>query len=211
DEIGELPLEMQAKLLTVLQDHEVRRVGGSRAKKVDVRVVAATNKDLKEMVKQGTFREDLFFRLNVLSLHVPPLRERLDDIEPLANMFLSNIAKARGQKQQQLSPAVVRGFHEYHWPGNVRELENVLERATAFTNAEILSSQDIDLTFSQSTKREEKSELCFLDLGGYSLEDVERKAIEDTLRLTSGHKAKAAKMLGISTKSIYNKIERYGI
>lgn len=207
DEIGDLPLELQPKLLTFLQDRTVQRIGEARLRAVNVRVLAATHQDLAEKVRSGSFRQDLFFRLNVLPIRLAPIRERPEDIEGLAGAILERIARQRGLPPISLAPDAVRALRIYSWPGNIRELENVLERATAFSSGPALGASDLGLDSSPL----KSTSMAFPTLAGRTLADIERQAIADTLRSCDGNKKAAARMLGIDEKSIYNKIKRLGV
>jgi len=212
DEIGELPLELQPKLLTFLQERSFYRLGGQIPLEADVRVIAATNRDLEAMVREGTFREDLFFRLNVLPLEIPALRQRRDDIVPLAKRFLLRASERAGQAEVSFTPAAMHTMECYRWPGNVRELENAVERAFTLRSAE----QFIDAAdFPPAVRHQDPEGVVdgtrLLDyLAGRPLREIEREAIEATLDLTGGNKREAAKLLGIAEKSVYNKLKRVG-
>jgi DNA-binding NtrC family response regulator len=207
DEIGELPLAMQAKLLRVLQEGAVRRVGDDRERKISVRVVAATNRDLDKEVCEGRFREDLYWRLNVIHLHIPPLRERPFDIPLLVEHFLNKIAEASGRERLDVSPEALAILTAYAWPGNARELENVIERAVALADGSNLSQDDLPdrvllggRTSGLLARAHEKQ---------MSLEDLEREYIINTLRLKEGNKSRAAEILGIDRRTLHRKIEEY--
>jgi Nif-specific regulatory protein len=210
DEIGEMALSTQAKFLRVLEGHPFERVGGNNAIKVDVRVVAATNRPLEDAVRGGTFRRDLFFRLQVVQLDVPPLRERLDDVPVLADHFLKKFVRETGRKMKGFTDAALEKLTGYRWPGNVRELKNVIERAVALGSGPQIDAADIWL-----------SELdvgapVVGAAGGYpykpeSLEDVEKRHILETLKHTEWNKSKAAAILGIERSTLDRKIERYGL
>jgi two-component system, NtrC family, response regulator AtoC len=209
DEIGELPLEMQAKLLRVLQEKEVRPVGSNQRVKVDVRVIAATNRDLEQEYRAGTFRKDLYFRLNVVTVHVPALRERRSDIPMLAHWFLERCAPGRAL---QVTNAAMKSLLQYDWPGNVRELENCMERAVALGDQQIIDIDDLPpaiASVAQATELAVQS-----SSGGFSttdLEDIERSTIERVFQQVKGDKAMAGKMLGISRATLYRKLKRYNI
>lgn len=205
DEVGDLPLDLQPKILTFLQDRSARRVGGRQQYSVDVRVIAATNRDLRQMCARQEFREDLFYRLNVISLEIPPLRSRRDDVPALISAVLDNIAKRRGAASYRLAAAALDSATKYNWPGNVRELENILERASAFAKNTTISEEELGLG------RDAPQRGSSANLSGFTMAELETRAIRDTLETTGGDKAAAAKMLGISLKTIYNKINRYGI
>lgn len=206
DEIGEMPLELQPKLLRVLEDKLFERVGGNRMLKSDFRIIAATNRDLEKMVKQKLFREDLFYRLNVVSLEVPPLRERQGDIIPLARHLLGKIAENYPGSRYQLTPAAEKVLDGYHWPGNIRELINVLER-TAFTiDGNCIEACDLPFYLSRQSPSSLKSGQW--DLGAVVAE-AEREALRKALELTGNNKAKAAKLLGIHRTVLYKKMTKY--
>lgn len=212
DEIGDLPLELQPKLLTFLQDRTFQRVGSNKVRTVDVRMITATHQDLAAMCRERRFREDLFFRLNVISLHIPALRNRVGDIPELAQRILVRIGRQRGRPPLTCDSAAMDALQRYSWPGNVRELENVLERASAFCEGEAIG--DGDLLFPDSTSTtigRTPSPASPPPLAGKTLEELERQAILDTLESSDGNKAEAARQLGISEKSIYNKMRRLGL
>ena len=214
DEIGELPLLLQPKLLNVLQDKQYQRVGGTSMIYTDVRVIAATNADLKEKSANKEFREDLYYRLNVMSIRIPPLRDRPVDIPIIAARILQRISKARNTQTINISPDVLSLFGKYKWPGNVRELENILERASAFCKNNTITVAELPEDFSMSipaTQGNPKNEAGKTSLGGMLLADLEKIAIQETLTLHKGNKAASARSLGITEKSIYNKMSRLGI
>jgi two-component system, NtrC family, response regulator AtoC len=211
DEIGELPLELQAKLLRVLQEKEVRPVGSNQRVKVDVRVIAASNKDLETAQKNGTFRKDLYFRLNVVTVALPSLRERRADIPLLTHCFLDRSA---GGKQRQISGAAMKCFMEYDWPGNVRELENCIERALALSDAAMLGVEDLPPAiqrFSHFSEPPHRTDFAVPALSSTDLEDIERTTIQRVFEQVNGDKALAGKMLGISRATLYRKLKRYNI
>jgi two-component system, NtrC family, response regulator AtoC len=209
DEIGELPLEMQAKLLRVLQEKEIRPVGSNQRTRVDVRVIAATNRDLEREYRAGTFRKDLYFRLNVVTLHVPALRERRSDIPMLAHWFLERCVPGR---TMQVTNAAMKALLQYDWPGNVRELENCVERAVTLGNQQTLDIDDLPpaiASTSQATERDATSPMPAIS--STDLEDIERTTIERVFEQVKGDKALAGKMLGISRATLYRKLKRYNI
>lgn len=208
DEIGEMPFELQPKLLRVLEDRLFERVGGNRMLKSDFRIIAATNRDLSAMVKQKQFREDLYYRLNVVPLEVPPLRERQGDIIPLARHLLAKIAENYPGSRYQLTPAAEKVLDGYHWPGNIRELLNVLER-TAFTiEGHYIDACDLPFYLSQPA-------VAALKRGPWDLSAVvaeaERETLRKALELTGNNKARAAKLLGIHRTVLYKKMAKYQI
>jgi two-component system, NtrC family, response regulator AtoC len=213
DEIGELPLEMQAKLLRVLQEKEVRPVGRNDRVKVDVRVMAATNRDLENAYKEGTFRKDLFFRLNVVSVHVPSLRERKSDIPTLVHWFLDRYAPGR---MMQVSSDAMKNMLQYDWPGNVRELENCIERAVALGADNNLGLDDLPPAIRQTEdttgyRRPGSDSIGNLPLADSDLEEIERATILRVFEQVQGDKVLAGKMLGISRATLYRKLKRYNI
>jgi DNA-binding NtrC family response regulator len=212
DEIGELPMEMQAKLLRVLQEKEVRPVGSNQKVKVDVRVIAATNRDLETEYKEGKFRKDLYFRLNVVTLHMPALRERKSDIPTLVHHFLDKFAPAR---MITVSPAAMELMLQYEWPGNVRELENAIERAVALGSQDTLELHDMPPALHNGhhaqPPMEEMISLPKPPASDTDLEELERVTIQRVFEQVNGDKALAGKMLGISRATLYRKLKRYNI
>ncbi|HWX95035.1 MAG TPA: sigma-54 dependent transcriptional regulator [Terriglobales bacterium] len=210
DEIGELPLEMQAKLLRVLQEKEVRPVGSNQRSKVDVRVIAATNRDLETEYRAGTFRKDLYFRLNVVTVHVPALRERRSDIPMLAHWFLERCAPGRAV---QVTNAAMKSLLEYDWPGNVRELENCIERAVALGDQQTMDVDDLPPALASVGQPidEAAAPASSNGLSSTDLEDIERSTIERVFQQVKGDKVLAGKMLGISRATLYRKLKRYNI
>ena len=216
DEIGEMPLDLQAKLLRALQEKEIRPVGATHRVPINCRILAATNRDLAAMVAQGRFRKDLYYRLNVVALRIPPLRDRREDIPLLAAHFLSRISRNAGQKYT-LADETLRTMSEYFWPGNVRELENSIERACALSSGPVLrigdmptQLQDFHLhTWRTVPSAEAKKSSDSSDVT--PLADLERQAILDTLRQLNGDKLTAARLLGIGKTTLYRKLKEYGI
>jgi two-component system response regulator AtoC len=210
DEIGEMPLPLQAKLLRVLQESEIRRVGDQRSRRVDVRVLAATARDLAVEVRAGAFREDLFYRLNVVTIHVPPLRERREDIAPLARHFAVRLGARFGQPIG-LSPEGVAWLEARPWPGNVRELENAIERAAVLSGKEVLEPADFEAPPAGVPPRAASS----LSGRGATLRDAvdaaEREAILTALEIEGGNRRAAAKRLGISLRTLFYKLDRHGV
>ncbi|MDN5327280.1 MAG: hypothetical protein PWP41_1976 [Moorella sp. (in: firmicutes)] len=205
DEIGDMPLNMQAKLLRVLQDKEIERLGGTQNRKIDVRVIAATNKDLEKMVQEGSFREDLFYRLNVVKLVLPPLKERPEDIPLLAEDILQRLNKEYGKKLR-LTPAAMECLSSYSWPGNVRELENVLERAAIL--AETQEIHPHHLAIGHPGKKKGVREISPLDK---VRREAEKEAIIQALEVFGGEKTRAARALGLSRQALYAKMASYGL
>jgi transcriptional regulator with PAS, ATPase and Fis domain len=209
DEIGELPLELQAKLLRFLQEKEVRPVGSNQKFKVDVRVIAATNRDLEAAYREGDFRKDLYFRLNVITVHLPSLREHRSDIPLLVQWFLDR--SSRGSDAQVTSAAMKR-LLQYEWPGNVRELENCVERATALGDGKTIDVGDLPPAIVgglASTGEGQASQAS--SLSSNDLEDIERATIQRVFDQVNGDKVVAGKMLGISRATLYRKLKRYNI
>jgi len=204
DEIGELASALQPKLLRALDQHEVRRVGAEQPVKVDVRVVAATNRDLEKEVKAGRFREDLFYRLSAVSVSLPPLRKRREDIELIAAHLLTGISADTGKKITGLSPEAAAALAAYSWPGNVRELRNVLGRAAALSDGKRIEAKDLFLSQGKDTS-------TLQGLSGKTLEEIEKAAIHATLQSVSGNKTEAAKLLGIAYSTLYEKMKKYGM
>ncbi len=209
DEIGELPLEMQAKLLRVLQEKEVRPVGSNQKIKVDVRIIAATNRDLEAEYRNGTFRKDLYFRLNVVTVHLPSLRERRSDIPMLVHWFLDRYAKGNSI---QVTSAAMKYMLQYDWPGNVRELENCVERAVALGDRETIDVCDLPPSLiAASSLPIGPAEISTAGLSTTDLEAIERTTIERVFQQVGGDKVRAGKMLGISRATLYRKLKRYNI
>ncbi|MDH4238546.1 MAG: sigma-54 dependent transcriptional regulator [Phycisphaerae bacterium] len=206
DEIGNISINIQTKLLRVLQEREITKVGGSQVIKVDVRIVAATNKDLQKGVKAGTFREDLFYRLSVVPITLPALCERRDDIPLLANYFLQKYNKKRKKNIRAISDRAMKALAEYDWPGNVRELENAIERAVVLAEDDVVSPSEL-LYYGLSVETPSRS-----DAGkSQRLVDVEKEHIANTLKMLNGHRGKTAERLGIDRKTLRLKLMKYGI
>jgi DNA-binding NtrC family response regulator len=205
DEIGEMSLEMQAKLLRSLQQREIKPVGSTERRPIDVRIVAATNRDLELAIKNGAFRQDLYFRLNVVQIKLPPLRERKSDIALLVTSFLEKFSQDL-DVPRELTEDAMRRLMAYDWPGNVRELENAIERAVALGSGPFVSVHDLpsNLQYPTSERAPEREELL-------PLEELERRAILSTLRQTGGDKQKAPRMLGIGKTTLYRKLKQYEI
>ncbi|WP_300908193.1 sigma-54 dependent transcriptional regulator [uncultured Desulfovibrio sp.] len=207
DEIGEMPLSMQVKLLRVIQEREVLSVGGNRAEPVDVRIVAATNRDLAREVDAGNFRQDLYYRLNVVSLALPPLRERADDIPLLAQHFMNRFAAKNNKRIKGFTPGAMDRLVRYAWPGNVRELENVIERASILLLGEHISERELP----ERLKAPEQGEALddILESDCLTLDDVERAVILKTLKRFGGNKTEAARALGITRKTLHARLNKY--
>lgn len=211
DEIGEMPLPLQAKLLRALQEGEVQRVGSDAPLTVDVRVLAAINRDLREEVARRRFREDLYFRLNVISLEVPPLRDRGEDIPVLAAHFLERFAGRNRKSIRGFSPQAVDSLLRYAWPGNVRELENAVERAVILCNGDLITRRELPAAITEAASPEEASSAAVGALAGLPLDELERRAIGETLRCTGDNKSEAARQLGITRATLHNKLRKYGL
>jgi len=210
DEIGELPLELQAKLLRVLQEREVRPVGSNESTRVQVRVVAATNRDLEAAIREGSFRKDLFFRLNVVSIPLPPLRERRSDIPMLAQSFLDRLAANENIK---FSPAAMKLLMKYDWPGNVRELENCISRAVTLGDRKVIDESDLSpALLTGGARREQTPAPRDVDPSStVALDELERLTIQRVFDEVGGDKTRAGELLGISRATLYRKLKRYGI
>ena len=209
DEIAEIPPHVQVKLLRVLQEGEIERLGGSgRPVEVDIRLVAATNKDLKREVREGRFREDLYYRLNVISVAVPPLRDRRDDIPLLVEHFIQVYRQKNGKAITGCTRRALELLGGYSWPGNVRELENAVERAVVLSRSATIGEDDLPREVRAQTSVESAHGTRVLSFPiGTPLDEVERQAIHETLRHTKGDKRLAAQLLGIATRTIYRKLE----
>jgi DNA-binding NtrC family response regulator len=208
DEIGDVPPAIQVKLLRVLQEREFERLGGTKTLKVDVRLIAATNRDLREALEQGTFREDLYYRLNVVPVDIAPLRQRKDDIPDLVNLFIARFAGDAEKKIQGITPEAMHILMGHYWPGNVRELQNIIERACALTSGALLEPRDIQLD-SRISKPAEGSN-GFVPQG-MTLEQWEDEIIREALRRSSGNKSQAARLLGLSRNALRYRLSRIGI
>ena len=206
DEIGNISMNVQTKLLRVLQEREITKVGSTQVIKVDVRVIAATNKDLQRAVQAGTFRDDLFYRLSVVPITLPPLRERRDDIPPLANYFLKKYNQKRKKDVHAISIKAMKALVEHDWPGNVRELENAIERAVVLTENDTIEPSDL-LYYGLNASTIPESDME----RPRRLADVEKEHIARTLKMFGGHKGKTAEWLGIDRKTLRSKLRRYDL
>lgn len=207
DEIGELSLKNQVDFLRVLESKEFRRLGGTKLVKVDMRIIAATNRNLEQAVKEGTFREDLYYRLNVIPVHIPPLRERKEDIPLLVEFFLNELTEAHHRERIELSSDALRQMMNYSWPGNVRELKNVIERLVVTVKENTIHVKHLPAEI-QTSKEFEKTMVVTL---GKPLKDIEREVIGRTLTEITSHREQAAKILGISPRALHYKIKSYKI
>jgi two-component system response regulator HydG len=209
DEIGEMSPVMQAKLLRVIQEREIQRVGGDETLKIDVRILAATHRDLKKAVAAGKFREDLYYRLKVVTVRIPPLRRRVDDVPLLAQHFLNQYAEKNRKPVKGFTPRAMDLLLKYAWPGNVRELENAVERAVILLRGEYISEKELPLSITQSLAEEDSPEMTSVVVA-QSLEEVEKEKILNTLAEVDGNKSEAARRLGITRKTLYKKLQLYG-
>ena len=210
DEIADLPLNMQAKLLRVLQEKEVRRVGGEKTIKINPRIISATNKDLEKMVKEEKFREDLYYRLNVVEIQIPPLRERKEDIGILLHYFLDEMCRENGRPPLTLSKEAYKILENYRWKGNIRELKNTVENMVVLSDSSIIEKDAIPNYIVESSKSDIEEEEYPLDLTA-ATEKLEIKNIKKALEMSNGNKAKAAKILNIPRTTLYYKLDLYGI
>ena len=212
DEIGDMSANTQAKILRVLQEHEFERLGGTRSLRVDVRVITATNRNLPQMVSQGLFREDLYYRLNVVSIDMPPLRERKEDIQALAMFFLRRFASELKKRIDGLSPDAHKLLMRYNWPGNIRELENAVERAVLLTEGPLVTSADLRLGELTTTKSGgESNTVVKIPPTGIPLEEIERQALIEALKMSNWVQKDAAELLSISPRVMNYKIKTLGI
>ncbi len=199
DEIADISLKTQTDLLRVLQEREIVRVGGSQTTKVDFRCIAASNRDLKSLVEAGTFRPDLYYRLNVVSIHAPPLRERKEDVPLLLNHFLEKFSRSMNRPVPEISPEALKLLLNYEWPGNVRELENAVERAMVIRRGQRIEAADFPFQMSEPSRS-----------NGRSLDEVERAHVEHVVKDTGGNLSQAARVLHIDRTTLYNKLRKYG-
>jgi DNA-binding NtrC family response regulator len=207
DEVGEMSIATQVKFLRVLQEQEFERVGGAKTLKVDFRLIVATNQDLEEAVYQKDFRQDLFYRLNVLRIAIPPLRQRAEDIPPLVDHYMKVFNEKHGKHVEGISTAAMKRLMAYSWPGNVREVMNCLENMVLMSRQPVLQEEDLPIAVAAVSDDEMPSfEVDAL----MPLQDIERKAILQTLQAVGGNKHKAARILGIGVKTLYRKLEKYG-
>jgi DNA-binding NtrC family response regulator len=208
DEIGDVPPTIQVKLLRVLQEREFERLGGSKTLKIDVRLIAATNRNLRSALEEGTFREDLYYRLNVVPIDLPPLREHKDDIPGLVEHILTRVARESGKPVSGISTAAMQKLLSFHWPGNVRELENIVERAVTLSNGVLLDVDDIHLDLSRSLPPAQSH--TFLP-EGTTLEQWEDQMIREALHRSGGNKSQAARLLGLSRNALRYRLSKIGI
>ncbi|MEW5747094.1 MAG: sigma-54 dependent transcriptional regulator [Nitrospirota bacterium] len=209
DEVGDLPLMTQTKILRVLQDKEIRRLGGKDSIKTDVRIIAATNKDLEKEVAAGRFREDLYYRLKVVTLELPPLRERKEDIPALVSFFIGKYNKEFGKRIKGMSDTVMKALTAYHWPGNIRHLESVIERAVLISDADTIGMQEIR----SELKLPQERGLLDIDIPdeGINFEELEKELIKKAMLKANNVAAKAARLLGMTYKTFWYRLEKFGI
>lgn len=209
DEIGDVPAAIQVKLLRVLQDREFERLGGTKTLKVDVRLIAATNRDLRAALEEGTFREDLYYRLNVVGIEIPPLREHKEDIPALADFFLEKAARESGEPLRKLTPEAVQRLVAFHWPGNVRELENVIARSVTLSSSAVLDAADIHLdSHIPATGNHETAPAL---PAGMTLDQWEDELIREALRRANGNKSQAARALGLTRNALRYRLSKMGV
>jgi transcriptional regulator with GAF, ATPase, and Fis domain len=212
DEIGDMSASTQAKILRVLQEHEFERLGGTRTLKVDVRLIAATNRNLPTMVSTGHFREDLYYRLNVVSIEMPPLRERKDDIAALADFFVRRFSGELKKKMEPIHADAAKLLMRYNWPGNIRELENAIERAVLLTEGTQIRAEDLRLGEAATTGSDgEAASIVLIPPAGISLEEIERRALIEALKMFNWVQKDAAELLQISPRVINYKIKTLNI
>jgi DNA-binding NtrC family response regulator len=211
DEIGDVPAAIQVKLLRILQEREFERLGSNVTRHIDVRVIAATNQDLRAALEQGTFREDLYYRLNVVPMNIPPLRERKQDIPFLANHFLRKLAPDSGHAVEGISDAAMEKLVGYHWPGNVRELENVIERALILCRSSQLEADDIKLEMAPRSRPSNDSNQHHFLPDGMTLDQYEQELIREALRRADGNKSQAARLLGLTRNALRYRLTQMGL
>ena len=208
DEIGDVPAAIQVKLLRVLQEREFERLGSNKTRHIDVRIIAATNQDLRAALEQGTFREDLYYRLNVVPINIPPLRERSADIPLLARHFVDKLAAAIGSRAETISEEAIERLLTYHWPGNVRELENVIERSLVLCSGDRLEAADIRLDIDPRARQRTAED--FLP-DGVTLDEYEQSIIREALRRAAGNKSQAARLLGLTRNALRYRLSQMGL
>jgi len=209
DEIGDVPPPVQVKLLRVLQEREFERLGGTKTIEVDVRIIAATNQDLRAALEQGAFREDLYYRLNVVPINLPPLRERKEDVEDLAEHFLERFSESTGGRVKSISPAAVDKLRGYHWPGNVRELENIIQRAMVLAPGEAVEADDVILDGQSADSRPATSDGFLPE--GMTLEQFEQQLIREAMRRADNNKSQAARLLGLTRNALRYRLGQMGL
>jgi len=207
DELPEMKVELQAKLLRVIEEQRLRRVGGTAEIPIDVRVLAASNRDVEQAVRDGALRADLFYRLNVFTIQLPPLRERIEDLPALAEMFVQHYAALNHREVAGLDEECLNALKAHPWPGNVRQLRNVIERAVIVSEGRTIRKRDLPEEFRATSSSDGGNISIRL---GSSLEEVEKELISKTIDFTGGNKTRAAEILGVSAKTLYNKLDRFG-
>jgi DNA-binding NtrC family response regulator len=208
DEIGDVPPPIQVKLLRVLQDREFERLGGTKTHKVDVRLIAATNRDLRAALEEGTFREDLYYRLNVVAIDIAPLRDRKEDIPALADFFVKKYAKETGKPVQGLTPQAIHLLMDYHWPGNVRELENIVQRSVTLCSGTTLDAADIQFDTARARRSSDHQPVL---PEGVTLDQWEQEIIREALKRAGGNKSQAARALGLSRNALRYRLSQMGV
>ncbi|MDN3509899.1 MAG: sigma-54 dependent transcriptional regulator [Candidatus Jettenia sp.] len=208
DEVGDMPLSTQVKLLRVIEDGIITRIGSNESLEVDVRLIAATNQDLEKLIKEGKFREDLYFRLNVVSIKLPPLRERVEDIPLLIDAFLREFSQIHDKKILCISPDARKILYKYSWPGNIRELKNCIESMVVVSTRDVL---DIETIPDHILQRSDKETTSLNFVAGMTVEEAERELIKNTLASVGGNREEASKLLGIGERTLYRKLDRYGL
>ncbi|HEX2982123.1 MAG TPA: sigma 54-interacting transcriptional regulator, partial [Ignavibacteriales bacterium] len=204
DEVGNIPVEFQAKLLTVLQSRQTARVGSNKYKPIDIRLICATNMPLYKMVEEKEFRQDLLYRINTVEIHIPPLRERKEDIPLLSEYYLDMYKNKYKKPELRISPAAMKRLENYSWPGNVRELQHMIERSVILSEGNVLDASDF--FFVSSAAKEED-----MQLDNYNLDEVEKTIIQKVISKNEGNITKAAKELGLTRTSLYRRMEKYGL
>jgi DNA-binding NtrC family response regulator len=210
DEIGDVPASVQVKLLRILQEREFERLGSNKTRHIDVRVLAATNVDLRAALENGTFREDLYYRLNVMPMNIPPLRERKEDIPALAEHFVARLAIDMGSRARSIGSSGMQKLIAYHWPGNVRELENVLERSLVMAERDVLEAEDVRLDMSPRA-RPSNSQASYFVPDGMTLDEYEQSIIKEALKRANGNKSQAARLLGLTRNALRYRLSQMGM
>jgi two-component system response regulator HydG len=211
DEIGDMPLSTQIKLLRVLEEHQLTRVGDNKPSKVNVRMISATNRNLEDSIQAGEFRQDLYFRLKVVSVHLPALRERREDIVPLTEYFRKQFNKRHGKSIKTVSPAVMRRLFAYEWPGNIRQLRNAIETMIVLDVDGLLDVDDLPPELVDVEETPVGSGEGPMGLIGQTMDSIEKWAIEQTLKLTNGNREESARILEIGARTLYRKLDKYGL
>ena len=207
DEMGEMPMELQAKLLRVLETGAFLKVGDSKTTQVNVRIIAATNRDLEQEIKEGHFREDLFYRISVFQIALPPLRERVSDVEQLVNMFLKSFSAKTNKRVDSIAKSYLEALKLHPWKGNIRELKNVIERSVILTDGRELQDATLPVDFQQVAERSQQGKI----LSAFDLASAEKLHIQKVMNYTSGNKTETARLLNIALTTLYRKLEEYKI